>query len=171
MNENTQKQAVEHSGVESVLRRYLALQQQEQQIKEEKAGLQAVLANHMTEIERETWYSDVDGQKLRVRCRESVSIEYNEQLLRQRLTDRYAAILKPDLKKMRRCLDDMEPLLAPMLNRVGSPSPDKIREAVDSGVVRKEEFDGTFERTTRHNVSVTRLRSANGEDRVAPHAG
>ena len=164
MNENTQGQTVNESGVESVLRRYLALQKQEQQIKEEKAGLQVVLANHMKEIERDTWYPDVDGQKLKVRCRESVSIEYNEELLRQRLADRYPAILKPDLKKMRRCLDDIEPLLIPVLNRVGSPSPDKIREAVDSGVVQKEEFADAFERTTRHNVSVARIRAGNGAD-------
>ena len=158
MNESAQEQTPDQTDIDAVLNRYLDLQKQEQQIREEKAELQQALAAHMKDIGKEMWYPEVDGGTLKVRCRASVSIDYDEELLRQRLTDRYPSILAPNLKKMRRCMNDVEPLLTPMLGRIGSPVPEKIRDAIESGIVQKEEFAGAFEKTIKDSVSVARVR-------------
>ena len=164
MNDSVEGQEPDETSMDAVLKRYLEIQKQEQSLKEEKAELQTALGVYMTKIQREQWYPDLDGQKLNVRCRESTSIEYNEELLQQRLADRYSSLLEPDIRKIRKSLKDVSPLLQPMIDRIGSPSAGKVRSAIEAGVVQKEEFAGAFEKTTKRNVSVMRMRMGNSEN-------
>ena len=141
-----------------VLRRYLQIQAEENKLKEEKAALQQKLADHMAGGRLQYWSPEVDGQPLKVRCQESAVFEYDEPVLRERLGARFASILAPDIKKIRRHLADLAPVLAPALDTIGSPSPDRVRAAVEQGIVKKEEFAGAFEKTIRRTVAVTRVR-------------
>lgn len=140
--------------MEPVLKRYLEIQEQEQRLKEEKSELQSRLADAMQSADRTKWYAEVDGRKLKVWRRESVKVEYNEDLLKQRLGDRYAALLAPDIGKIRRNLDDIAPHLEPVMDRIGSPTPEKVKSAIASGQVQQEEFAGAFEKTVRRLITV-----------------
>jgi hypothetical protein len=140
--------------IEEALRRYLEIQAEEQRLKEEKTGLRDMIGEHMVGLERKYWYPQIDGQALKVRYRETTAIEYNESLLHDRLGDRYPAILAPDLRKIRLHLDKLESLFTPVLSLIGSPSPEKVRVALENGIVNKESFTGAFNKTVKRFVAV-----------------
>ena len=144
--------------ISQVLRRYLAIQEEERRLEEEKGQLKQRLAAHLRDLAGAFWYPEVDGQKLKVRCRRETQIEYDEVLLCQRLGPRYRQILKPDPHKVRRHLDELGDALAPVLELVGSPDRDRVKAAIASGVARREEFAGAFRRTARTLVAVSRFR-------------
>jgi hypothetical protein len=152
------------------LRRYLQIQVEEQRLREEKSGLQETLGRHMAQRRIEYWFPEVDGQALKVRCHEAIAIEYDEEALRRRLGERYLSILAPDIRKLRRCLADVGPALAPFLDKVGSPAPEKVRAAVERGVVQTSEFAGAFQKTTRRTVAVARVRPDPGPEGGTPAA-
>jgi hypothetical protein len=150
--------------IEMVLRRYLEIQAQEQRLKEEKNALRESIGRHMAGLELKYWYPTVDGQALKVRYRETTAIEYDESLLRDRLGERYPAILTPDLRKIRLHLDKLESLFAPVLGLIGTPSPEKVRAAIENGLVSRESFSGAFKKTLKPFVAVgkTRTRGTSG---------
>ena len=138
--------------IQAVLARYLAIQDEERRIRQEKAELQERLAAHMGRAE--LWDVRVADKDVRVRCQERTEIQYDEDVLRKRLGDRYTSILVPDLRKMRAALGRLQPYLEPALPMIGSPDPERVKAAIQSGTVRKEEFAGAFEKTVRHSVRV-----------------
>lgn len=146
------------SDLEAVLKRYLQIQQEEARLQEEKKQLQETLAGHLEQHQTGLWVPEVNGQKLKVRCTTSVSVDYDEVLLQQRLGERYAAICAPDPRKIKRHLGELDDVLKPVLGLIGSPQADKVRMAIEAGVARREEFTGAFEKTTRRIVSVAKVR-------------
>lgn len=145
--------------MESVLRRYIEIQHEENRLKEEKSRLQGVLADHMNNNQQSLWFPVVDGLKLKVSSRTTTSFEYNEELLHKRLGERYSAILAPDIRKIRRNLSAIENALAPVLEIIGSPSQDKVRKSIENGLARKEEFSGAFEKKSRQYISVATMQA------------
>jgi hypothetical protein len=140
--------------IEKALRRYLEIQAEEQKLKEEKNDLREKIGQHMAALQMKYWYPKIDDQPLKVRYHETTAIEYNESLLHNRLGDRYLSILAPDLKKIRANLDKLESVFTPVLSLVGSPSPDKVRVAIENGIVNKESFSGAFKKTVKRFVAV-----------------
>jgi len=140
--------------IEKALRRYLEIQAEEQRLKEEKTGLRDMIGEHMVGLEIKSWYPKIDGQALKVRYRETTAIEYNESLLHDRLGDRYLTLLAPDLRKIRLNLEKLESLFSPVLSLIGSPSPEKVRVAIENGIVNKESFAGAFKKTVKRFVAV-----------------
>jgi len=110
----------------------------------------------MASLSLNHWFPEVDGIPLKIRARETTEVEYDEILLRARLGDRYHAILTPDIAKIKRELPHLNSALEPFLPSIGSPSPDKVRAAIASGIMKKEEFDGAFTKSTRRVFSVSR---------------
>jgi len=140
--------------IEKALRRYLEIQAEEQKLKQEKNDLREKIGEHMADLQMKYWYPEIDGQALKVRYNETTTIEYNETLLHDRLGDRYLSILAPDQRKIRANLDKLESLFTPVLSLVGSPSPDKVRVAIENGIVNKESFTGAFKKTVKRFVAV-----------------
>ena len=145
--------------IEKALRRCLEIQAEEKRLKEEKTGLREMIGEHMADLQMKYWYPKVDGQALKVRYNETTAIEYNETLLHDRLGDRYLTILAPDLRKIRANLGKLESLFTPVLSLIGSPSPDKVRVAVENGIVSKESFAGAFKKTVKRFVAVGKART------------
>ena len=145
--------------IETVLNRYLQIQHEEQQLKEEKGRLQETLANFLDQRQLSLWQPDINGQKLKIRCQTNVSVRYDEELLQLRLKENYTAILAPDIRKIKLHLAKLGDTLSPMLALVGSPNPDKVRTAIETGLIPKEAFTGAFTKTTRHIVSVAKARA------------
>lgn len=141
-------------GMEQVLSRYLEIQQEERALREEKSALQERIAAHMEQIGQTLWFPDIAGQKLKVRCSKTMVVEYDEEQLRLRLGSRYTEILAPDLRKIRQHLPELLGLLSPFLAVIGSPTADRVRQAVERGLVKTEEFIGAFRKTTKRFVAV-----------------
>ncbi len=145
--------------IEPILKRYLQIQQEEQQLKEEKGRLQEILANHLTQRQLSVWNPNLNGQLLKVRYQTHITVKYDEELLQSRLQDRYITLLAPDIRKIKLNLANLSDTLSPVLALVGSPNPDKVRSAIETGLVPKEAFTGAFTKTIRHIVSVAKARA------------
>ncbi len=138
-----------------VLLEYEKVQQEEKALSERKAALKEKLAMHMRSLHATEWMPDVDGRLFKVRYRQATSVEYDEEALRQRLGDRYRHVLGPDPRKVRRHLDEIAPLLEPSLEIIGSPVPNKVKEAIATGVVSADEFKGAFTKTEKEYITVS----------------
>ena len=148
--------------IEGVLSRYLEVQGQLRRLREEREQLRDALLAHVAGLEGRFWFPVVGGETLMVSRRRRVEIDYDEDLLRQRLGERYTRILRPDVRKLRRHLDDVEGALEPVLALIGSPHPDRVRSAIESGEVQSEEFQGAFKKGLKESLTVRRAREDDG---------
>ena len=90
-------------------------------------------------------------------------VSYSEELLRQRLGDRYKNILDIDSKKLKKNSDQVLNLLGDAILQVGSVSKDKVKAAIDAGVVSVSDFDGAFEKTVKDYLTVVKKEDCNVE--------
>lgn len=146
--------------VDRALARYLEIQQEERRLAQEKAQVRDTLTAFLDAQNwtRRFWYPTVSGQALRVRYNKDVAVEYDAELLRTRLGDRYERILKADPRKIREHLDDIEGHLEPVLGLIGSPHRDRVRSAILAGVAAKEDFEGAYKKTVKYSFAVMRAR-------------
>lgn len=144
--------------IEDTLREYTQIQQEEKRIKERKRELQEKLKDHLRDGGNCIWTPEVGGKHLKLRYRSEARFDYDEEKLRSRLGARYSDLLEPDIKKLRTQLPKLESELKPLLDRIGSPSPEKVRAAVESGTVSAEEFQGAFKKTVKEYISVAALK-------------
>jgi hypothetical protein len=142
--------------MEKVLGRYLQIQDETRRLDDEKARLKSRLAGHLASFREPFWFPVVAGQALKIRVHHDIDFSYNEELLRQRLGERYTQILRPDPTKIRHHLSEVAELLRPALDVVGSPHRDQVRVAVERGAVPKDAFVGAFEKVNRTLITVMR---------------
>ena len=109
------------------------------------------------------WAPVVAGTPVKVRYARETVVEYDEPVLRERLGERYVHVVRPDPRKIRSHLAELEPLLAPALARIGTPDRDRVRAAVERGLVRTEEFAGAFRKQTRTRLAVMRAQPSGAE--------
>jgi len=141
-----------------ILRRYIQNQEAEQRLREEKKQLQDELKQALQHMQGRFWYPTVDGVDLKVVHSRMEQVVYDDDVLHERLGDRFALVARPDLKKMRRHMGQVEPCLAPILNVVGSVDRERVKQAVESGAVRAEEFRGAFRKEAVVRLAVMRQR-------------
>jgi hypothetical protein len=165
MNENnispkknfTRIEATLPPDIEATLRSYLKIQRQDYELQEEKAQLQKILTEHLSKSPDGYWFPVVDGTELKVRFARDTEIEYDETLLRARLGGKYKCLLRPDLRKIRQHLSELEEILSPVLDKVGTPDRAKVKAAIDSGNVKREIFSGAFRKETKTRLAVMKL--------------
>ncbi|HMO50134.1 MAG TPA: hypothetical protein PKE26_05375 [Kiritimatiellia bacterium] len=148
----------------SLLKEYRALQDAEREIREKKSALQERLAAHLEEMKATVWMPEVEGATFKVRYRKTVKIEYDEDVLQQRLGDRYALLLRPDWRKVRSKLDEVEPLLVAALPVIGTPDPARVKAAIDAGQVALDDFKDAFTRKEVTSVAVSRVGEPEAEN-------
>ena len=144
--------------VDDALRRYLLIQKTMKQLEDERQALRDHLVRHMNQHRRTLWQTKVDDTEVNVRCQPLTTITYNEPLLRERLGARYVEILDVDLKKLKDRIEDVKPLLAPLLPFVGTPSREKVRDAIESGRLETSAFEGAYAKTETQRFMVTSAR-------------
>ena len=145
--------------IETALKRYLEIQETEKALKEEKRALQAMIAEYMGRGGTDQWLPTIDGEPLKIRRSVRVKVEYDEDLLRERLGPKYVELLAPNAKKMAQRNAEVVQALGPLLAEVGSVDRDRVRAAVERGTIRVEEFSGAFEKTERPTVMVARQKT------------
>lgn len=141
-----------------ILRRYIQNQEAEQRLREEKKLLQAELRQALEHMRGRFWYPTVDGVDLKVSHSRTEQVVYDDDVLNERLGERFALVARPDLKKMRQHMGQVETCLTPILNVIGSVDRSRVKEAVESGVVQAEEFRGAFRKRTVVRLAVMRQR-------------
>jgi hypothetical protein len=165
MNENsippkknfTRIEATLTPDIKATLKRYLEIQREDHELQEEKAQLQKLITEYLSKSPEGFWFPVVDGTELKVRYARDTEIEYDENLLRSRLGEKYKCLLKPDLRKIRQHLPELEEILSPVLDMVGTPDRDKVKAAIDSGDVSRETFSGAFRKETKTRLAVMKF--------------
>jgi hypothetical protein len=152
--------------IEEALKRYIDIQAEQTRLQEEKARLQERLKSFLAPTGGTQWQVALADERLKVIYREKTDVEYDEDVLRERLGDRYRMILSPDVRKIKAALGGLKGALEPYLPQIGSPDSSKVRDAVQSGLVTTDEFHGAFVKRRRQTVAVTRLRER--EDKTPP---
>lgn len=140
--------------------RYVEIQRQEAALVEERHRLRDQIADYMGRIGASSMTSEVDGVRMVVRYAVKSVVEYDEEILRERLGPDNRLILWPDPDKIKKNLPIVAPLLMPILDKIGSPSPDAVKAAIAAGKLRQEQFDGAFERRQTKTFSIARARGA-----------
>jgi len=143
------------SNLEDALRRYVAIQRETKRLKEEQQALRDVIARHMQAQRKMHWNTTVDAEEVGIRCIPQTVVTYDEPLLRERLGNRYAEILEIDIKKLKENLPNVTPLLSPVLNLVGTPSREKVRDAIETGGLDPNLFKGAFTKTEKLQFAVS----------------
>ena len=146
--------------LEALLQRYLQIQEEERTLQEEKKALQNDLKKALAGMQQRFWFTEVGGTALKISCSTNEQIDYDDDLLRQRLGNRLRLVSSPDIRKIRSNLSQVEALLEPALDLIGSVDRIKVKHAVEQGLVRTEEFAGAFTRQKVTRVAVMRQRAA-----------
>ena len=141
-----------------ILRRYVQNQEAEQRLREEKKHLQDELKQALQHMSGRFWFPTVDGVALKVSHSRTEQVIYDDDVLHERLGERFASVAKADLRKVRSHMAQVEPCLAPILNVVGSVDRARVKEAVENGTVRAEEFRGAFRKELVVRLAVMRQR-------------
>ncbi|MBN2451190.1 MAG: hypothetical protein JXR77_12420 [Lentisphaeria bacterium] len=156
--------------IEPLLQRYLAIQVEQDRLQQEKAQLRDQLKACLAGEEHRAFAATIGGVPIRVSYSRREEVRYDDDLLRERLGPRYADVARPDLRRLRHHLEEIEPLLTPALAVIGAVDRDRVREAIARGVVRAEEFRGAFRRQMVERLAVSRKRVEDGTGGV-PGAG
>ena len=153
-SESAESDTVSHFDREKAIRRYLQIQQEIVRLDEERERLRDMLVKELEGKFPSKWHSTIDGKPILVVHEYKTSVRYDEQLLRARLGMRYKDILEIDGTKIRKNRELVRPLLAPVLDRIGTPAASRVEEAVKSGVVAVADFQGAFSKVVTPYISI-----------------
>jgi len=141
--------------INDALRRYLSIQREMKKLEDERLSLRDIIARHMHTQQKTLWNTKVDEADVGVRCIPQTVITYDEHVLRERLGNRYTEILDVDIKKVKEHLAEATPLLAPILGLIGTPSREKVRDAIEQKRLDVHLFDGAYTKTETQRFAVT----------------
>jgi hypothetical protein len=144
------------STVQEALKRYVEIQEAVAKLEDEKKQCREKLVAHMHETGQSLWSTSLDAKQLTVRYFSKTTVKYDEALLQQRLGDTYLQLLEPDLSKIKAHLQEVAPLLKPLLQQVGTPSREKVKAAVEAGTIDRKAFEGAFTKVDSSIFSVGR---------------
>ena len=151
---SSESDAVSHFDREKAIRRYQQIQQEIARLDEERECLRDMLVKDLEGKFPSKWHSTIDGKPILVVHEYKTSVRYDEQLLRKRLGMRYMDILEIDGAKIRKNRELVRPLLASVLDRIGTPAASRVEEAVKSGVVAVADFQGAFRKVVTPYLSI-----------------
>lgn len=132
-----------------LLAEYRKMEREMARLEDTKKTLRAALQRILEEEGKSIFMADVDDEPIMLELKPRTEIRYNEELLRSRLGHDYRRILQPDVAKIRQHLSELEPDLAPHLDKIGSPSREKIQQLVSSGAIPLDAFRGAFQKINK----------------------
>lgn len=128
--------------VRELLNRYVSIQRKIAELETEKKQLREKMEALFPEGSSLT---DCDLGHCKVSRREICEIEYNEELLRERLgEEKYRSILSVDWMRVRANFEKLEPFMTSVIDLVGVPSADKVKAGIESGALERAAFSGAF---------------------------
>ena len=139
---------------EVAIRKYMQIQQEIVRLEEERERLRDFLVKDLEGQVPAKWHITIDEKPLMVIHEFKTSVRYDEHLLSERLGERYSEILEIDGTKIRKNRDLVRPLLAPVLDKIGTPSASRVKAAVQSGSLTADDFRGAFKKTLTPYISI-----------------
>ena len=143
------------------IRRYMEIQGEMARLEQEKDELRNLIVKELDGQVPPSWRPTLDAKPLVIMHGYRTTVKYDENILRERLGDRYHAILELDGTKIRKNRELVRPLLESVLDQIGTPQAARVESAIRSGSVTADEFRGAFKKTTIPFVSI-RVDAASG---------
>ncbi len=153
-NESKESDIASRLDREDAIRRYMQIQQEIAQLEKERERLRDLIVKQLDGVVPPRWHSMVDGKPILLVHEYRTSVRYDETLLRERLGVKYTEILEIDGTKIRKNREIVRPLLAPVLDKIGTPSASRVEAAVKSGSVAVEAFQGAFQKLVTPYMSI-----------------
>ena len=125
-------------------------------LNEKREAVRQQIVNYMNQNGTERESAILGDSVFFVKKRTVSKVNYSEGILRQRLGDRYKAILDIDPKKLKGNSDQVINLIGDTILQVGSVSKEKVKAAINAGVVSVSDFDGAFEKTVKDYLTVVK---------------
>ena len=138
----------------NAIRRYMEIQREMSRLEQEKEELRNLIAKELEGRVPASWRPTLDAKPLVVMHGFRTTVKYDEDILRERLGDRYREILEIDGTKIRKNRELVRPLLESVLDQVGTPQASRVESAIRSGAVTADEFRGAFKKTATPFVSI-----------------
>ena len=139
---------------DGAIRRYQQIQQEIARLEEERERLRDLLVKDLAGNFPSKWHSTIDGKPILIVHEYKTSVRYDEPLLKERLGIRYVDILEIDGAKIRKNRELVRPLLASVLDKIGTPAASRVEEAVKSGLVSVADFQGAFRKVVTPYISI-----------------
>ena len=136
------------------IRRYMEIQREMARLEQEKEELRNLIAKELDGQVPASWRPTLDAKPLVVMHGYRTTVKYEEDILRERLGDRYHEILEIDGTKIRKNRELVRPYLEAVLDQVGTPQAARVEAAIRSGTVTPDEFRGAFRKTVTPFVSI-----------------
>jgi hypothetical protein len=136
------------------VKRYLEIQKQERKIKKEKRELQQRLAVMCKSSKQRLWPVEIGGRVVVVTYWYSQSVECEEEVLKERLGERYLHICQVVPALVNKYQEAAGPLLAPIADYVCRPHPNAIMKAIADGHVTRTELRDLVKRHKRDHIRV-----------------
>lgn len=146
-----------HEELRTCLAEYMKIEERLKVLNDEREALRTKMRGLLMESRVSGCNVLLEKTLLNVRLTHNTTITYDEPLLRERLKENYPKILKPDIKKIRSHMAEIEPLLKPLLETIGSPSRTRIKEKIESGELRMEDFKNAFQKTEKSTLYVRKM--------------
>ena len=128
------------------------------QLNEHKKELREQLTDALKQAGLKEHATPMGDHTIRLKLRQSVKVCYDEELLKERLGERYSLLLEPDARRMRKHMDVIAPLLDPVLDLVGTPSRDLVAAHVKEGTFSIDDFAGAFDKEKKATLYVQRVK-------------
>lgn len=141
-------------GTEALIRRYMEVQLEIALLEQEKERLRDTLVHELEGKVPPRWHSVIDGKPMLIVHERKTTVRYDEPLLKERLGERYTEILEIDATKVRKNRELVRPLIAPVLDRVGTPAAARVEAAIRSGSLTIDSFKGAFSKTITPYISI-----------------
>ena len=103
----------------NAIRRYMEIQREMSRLEQEKEELRNLIAKELEGRVPASWRPTLDAKPLVVMHGFRTTVKYDEDILRERLGDRYREILEIDGTKIRKNRELVRPLLESVLDQVG----------------------------------------------------
>ena len=152
--------------LDQLLREYVRLQEESRRINAERGALKMKIAEILSSRGEEDVDVSVDGEMLHVRCQPKISYKIDSSLLRQRLGSAYYSVLVPDTQKLKANMDEVLCCLAPIIDKVGIPSGERIDAAIAAGELDSALVSDVVSRTPDYSFAVTHPSNRHLQQRV-----
>ena len=136
------------------IRRYMEIQREMARLEQEKDELRNLIVKDLDGQVPPSWRPTLDAKPLVIMHGYRTTVKYDEDILRERLGDRYHAILELDGTKIRKNRELVRPLLESVLDQIGTPQAARVESAIRSGSVTADEFRGAFKKMATPFVSI-----------------
>jgi len=141
----------------NLLKQYRNVDQEIDRMEYEKRNLRTQIQQFLENRELSSFSIPVNNEQIILELKQNVSIKYDENLLRERLGEKYREILEIDLVKLRTAIGGLlEHELEQHIETIGSPSRTKIEKLIVEGKLEKGDFKGAFHKTLKSTLYVKR---------------